>query len=167
MEATIRTWSTMLSTMTSLFPNPATRTLCRSLIDDRCLPADNAALRKRKCRSSSLSLSLSLAPSRCSVHFVMIMLIACSCNHSAWQCAGPGVGRSIDKDLQMERALPATLINRPLLIRPDHLHRDIIAQARSPLSFPPLSHDIKYRRFWKTRPPRSDLSTIFLRFFLK
>lgn len=113
------------------------------------------------------SLSLSLAPSRCSVHFVMIMLIACSCNHSAWQCAGPGVGRSIDKDLQMERALPATLINRPLLIRPDHLHPDIIAQARSPLSFPPLSHDIKYRRFWKTRPPRSDLSTIFLRFFLK
>ena len=45
--------------MTSLFPNTATRTLCRSLIDDRCLPADNAALRKRKCRSSSLPLSLS------------------------------------------------------------------------------------------------------------
>lgn len=49
----------------------------------------------------------------------------------------------------MERALPATLINRPLLIRPDHLHRDIIAEARS-LS-PPLP-DIKCRPFFHAVP---------------
>lgn len=58
--------------------------------------------------------------------------------------------RSIDKDLQMERALPATLINRPLLIRPDHLHRDIIAEARSP---PSPWYKISRSTGFETRPP--------------
>ena len=102
--------------------------------------------------SLSLSLSLSLSPSRCpsgmhaSKLSVTIMLIAAAAitrrdstlslpftprNHSlSLSLSVGGVRWSIDKDLQMRRTLPATLINRSLLIRPDHLHGDIIADAR-------------------------------------
>lgn len=133
-----------------LCSNPATRTLVDLWSMIVASPGnEDVALRKRKCRSSlsPSSLSLSVAPpvQRALRHdYANCMQLQSLCvTVRRSRC------RSIDKDLQMERALPATLINRPLLIRPDHLHRDIIAEARSPSPWYKISRSTGS----ETRPP--------------